>query len=147
MKINKDDYPTLDKDVEPAIIIRITEWKPRQEEIESGHIRQGGGWRDDMSPEELYDSVRAWWIIKPETVAARGVTHAVASHGTLTRAVYRIDGWIGPRVVAGKPDRYAFYGEEVKAGSVYDQYFGDRGRIANFKNGAIRPILFWPPKE
>lgn len=146
MKINKLDYSTLSKNVEPAIIIRLTAWKPKLEEIESGHNRRGGGWRDGMSSEELYDSVRAWWQIRPETVAAWGATHAIASAGTLTRAVYRIDGWIGPRDENGKVC-YAFYGVEIKSGAIYDQYFGYRGRIAKFKKGDRHAVSFWPPKE
>ena len=94
-----------------------------------------------MSSSELMDTVRAWWSIKPEDLAARGIEHVVASFHTETKAVYHIDEIFGRQ----EDNRYAFKLTQIKSGPVYDDYYLYQGLRVEAKKGARQEFVYWPP--
>jgi hypothetical protein len=135
----------IPRDGSPVMIIRLTPtWTTQHEELESGYIRSGHGWREGMTDTELCDSVRAWWRFRPESLDERGITHVVVVVAGLTRALYRIGALIGPRLSDG---RYAFECDRVTAGELYDAYVGPAGKSVPYAKGAANPIGYWPPTK
>jgi hypothetical protein len=130
-------------DASPVMIIRLAPvWVPQHEELESGYIRSGHGWREGMTDIELCDSARAWWRFRPETLDDLGITHVVVVAAGLTRALYRIGALIGPRPSDG---RYAFECTEETRGELFDAYVGATGKSVPYAKGAANPIRYWPP--
>jgi hypothetical protein len=128
---------------ENALLIRLqAKWDLLHEEIEPGYFRGGAGWKPRLTDQELYDSVRAWWAVSPTSAARHGARHAVAVFAGVTRAVYRIDSWLGPRT----DGRWAFSGERVTAGPVFDAYCGPLGKRVPLAQGSRNPTSYWPPK-
>lgn len=124
----------------PAICIRLGAWKDQVEEIELGTFREGHGFREGMTPEELANSTRAWWAnISPSEVERRGVRYAVAVHRGITRGVMEIGTWIQ------RGHRRAFSAVTVAVGPVYDVWVGPLGRLVEFKPGSQSPVTYWPP--
>ena len=124
----------------PALCIRLGAWRDQVEEIETGTFREGRGFREDMTPEQLVDSTRAWWAnISPSEVERRGVRHAVAVHRGITRGVMEIGTWIQ------RGHRRAFSAVAVTEGPVYDVWVGPLGRFVEFKPGSQSPVTYWPP--
>lgn len=127
---------------EAALLIRLQgRWNLLNEEVEPGYFRKGSGWKPRLTDEELYDSVRAWWAVSRASADRHGAKHAVAVFAGVTRAVYRIDDWLGPRA----DGRWAFSGEWVTAGPVFDAYCGPLGRRVAFAQGSRNPTSYWPP--
>lgn len=125
-----------------VLMIRLTpEWKPLEEEIEAGYLRSGAGSYPGMSPVELYDAVRAWWKLSPRSVERHGVRHVVAVIQGVTRAIYEIEGWVGPRDEDG---RWGFKGRLVDDGDVWLSYVGPLGRRVPFPASAQNPLIYWP---
>ena len=135
------DKAKLIKQATPAIIFRLTDWQIKPEDIEPGYVRPGYGYKENMSSTELMDSVRAWWLIKPEDLAARGIEHVVASFHTETKAVYHIDEIFGRK----EDNRYAFKLTQIKSGPVYDDYYLYQGLRVEAKKGARQEFVYWPP--
>ena len=131
----------LPKKAIPAIIFRLTNWKIEPEDIEPGYVRPGYGYKENMSSSELMDSVRAWWLIKPEQLAARGIEHVVASFRTETKAVYHIDEIFGRKI----DERYAFKLTQIKSGPAYDDYYLHQGFRVEAKKGVRQEFVYWPP--
>ena len=69
-----------------AILFRLASWS---EDDDRELPRRGHGYRPDMTPAELYDSVRAWWVLNPQR--AERYQYAVAVHDGVTRGVWEID--------------------------------------------------------
>lgn len=137
--------PIIRRDVPPALMIRLTPpLKLKRERLEPGYWRAAGGWEPGMNAQALLDATRGWWVVKPQTVARLGIRHAVPVAEGITRAVYEIDEWIGPR---SKDGRYAFIGHAVGRGAVRDAYFGRWGRRVPSKQGAQWTIRYWPPAK
>jgi hypothetical protein len=135
--------PPLTTDAtEAALLIRLTNrWTTKHEELEPGTFRAGTGWYPRITSVELYDATRGWWKVSQRTISRRNVSHAVAVVDGITRAVYRTDQWIGPR-----PDgRFAFNGEQLTSGTVFDSYVGPIGRRAPFAAHSQNPLIYWPP--
>ena len=133
----------LPKKAIPAIIFRLTNWKIEPEDIEPGYVRPGYGYKENMSSSELMDSVRAWWLIKPEQLAARGIEHVVASFRTETKAVYHIDEIFGRKI----DERYGFKLTQIKSGPAYDDYYLHQGLRVEAKKGARQAFVYWPPDK
>ena len=130
----------VDPEASPVILVRLGSWKGEREEIEPGIFRSGRGYREDMSPEELADSTRAWWAnISPTNVKRCGIRHAVAVHGGVTRGVVIIGSWIQ------RGDRRAFSAIPLTSGAVFDEWVGPLGRRVSFKRGSQSPVTYWPP--
>lgn len=79
------------------------------EELEPGYVRLKAGCDPLMDAGTLYDATRGWWRVSPTSFAGRGVEHVVAVAGGVTRALYEVDKWIGPR----NDGRFAFGGRIV----------------------------------
>ena len=107
----------------PAVLIRLSRWKDRPEEIESGVWRAGNGYRPAMTVNELMDATRAWWRMSPDSVEQRGIEHAVAVHEGVTRAVMKIGDW-----KQRDDGRWAFAAEPIEEGPIFDAWIGDVGR-------------------
>lgn len=119
--ITRYGAPPLEVTEPPVLMIRLTpKWMPLREELESGYFRQGAGAYPGMSEEELYDAVRAWWRGNPAAVDRRGVTHVVAVVQGVTRAIYEIEEFIGPR----DDGRWGFRGRPVEGGPMWERYVG-----------------------
>ncbi|MEQ8717741.1 MAG: hypothetical protein RIE08_09030 [Acidimicrobiales bacterium] len=132
--------PELSNDAPPAVMIRLRAWQDAPEKVERGYTRKGHGWRSGMPLEELADSTRAWWKISPDTVDRKGAQHAVAVCEGITRGVFEIGKWIGPR----KDGRRAFHALPVVSGPVFDSYIGDVGKRLPAARGSQNPITYWP---
>jgi len=144
--IERSQAPLLQDDMAPpAILIRLGDnWVPSRERLEKGYFRAGHGWREGILDEELYDSVRAWWRFSPKEAERRGVKYAVAVHRGITKAIYRIDNFIGPTYINGLP-RFGFQGSEVRTGKFFNFYVGHHGKRVPFKNSAQNSVRYWPP--
>jgi hypothetical protein len=128
---------------EAALLIRLQgRWNLLNEEVEPGYFRKGSGWKPRLTDQELYDSVRAWWAVSPKSADRHGAKHAVAVFAGVTRAVYGIESWLGPRT----DGRWAFTGERVTAGPVFDAYCGPLGRRVAFAQGSRNPTSYWPSR-
>jgi hypothetical protein len=125
----------------PALLIRLkTKWVPNVEPVEPGYLRTGAGWHPRISRTELYDAVRAWWKVSPTSVQGRRIRHAVAVVGGVTRGLYEIDQWIGPR----EDGRSAFTGTEIHEGPLHDAYIGSLGKRVPFTEHSQNPLRYWP---
>lgn len=130
----------LDDDAPPVLLIRLSAWKDQVEEIEPGTFREGHGFREGMTPDQLVQSARAWWAnISPAGAQRRGIRHAVAVHRGITRAVMEIGVWIQ------RGNRWAFAATSLTEGPVHDAWVGPLGRRVEFKRGSQSPASYWPP--
>lgn len=130
----------LDATEPPVLMVRLTpKWKPLEEEIEAGYLRAGAGSYPGMSPTELYDAVRAWWKVSPKSVERQGVRHVVAVIEGVTRSIYEVQEWVGPR-----GGRWAFTGRRIDGGDVWEAYVGPWGRRVPFATHAQNPLVYWP---
>ncbi len=130
----------VDHEAPSAVLVRLGPWKDQREQIEPGVFRSGLGYREGMSPQELADSTRAWWRISPATVERRGIRHAVAVHGGVTRGVMAIGGW------TQRGNRRVFAATPVTHGPVFDEWVGSLGRRVAFRPGHQSPVAYWPWK-
>lgn len=128
----------VDPGASPVILVRLGPWRDGRERIEPGTFREGRGYRHGMTPEELAESTRAWWVVSPTTVERRGIRHAVAVHGGVTRGVMTIGNWMQ------RGNRRAFAAIPLTDGPVYDEWVGPLGRRVEFPRGLQSPICFWP---
>jgi hypothetical protein len=110
------------------------------EELEPGYVRYKAGWDPLMDPETLYDATRGWWRISPASFRRRGVRHAVAVAEGVTRGLYEVREWIGPR----GDGRFAFGGTIVGEGAAFDAYVGSLGKRVPFAMHAQNAIHYWP---
>lgn len=148
-----DDYRAPDLATEePLLLIRLTGWKDEVEAIPGGGggTRNGYGFRDEwldrsrIDHEELGRSTCCWWVLKPESVKARGITHAVAVYRGVTRGLFEIDAssWTTKE---GAPTRRGFIGTPVTSGPLWDDVVGPHGhRISGLAKGAQNSIRYWP---
>jgi len=134
----------LKQNVPPAVIIRLTPpFRRKREALEPGYVRDGSGWEAGMDQETLLDSTRGWWRISPRTIERLGVRHAIPVFEGITRAIYEIDSWIGPR----RDGRYAFTARVVNSGKFHAAYVGKWGRHVPFGESSQNPVTYWPPQR
>lgn len=128
-------------DAPSAVLIRLGRWTDLHEEMEPGEYRAGAGYRMDMALDELVDATRGWWKISPGSVARRKISHAVAVHESVTRAVMEMGEWTDR-----EDGRRAFAARAVTAGPVFDAWVGPFGRRVDFTSNSQNPITYWPQK-
>lgn len=139
--ITRYGAPPLEATDPPVLMIRLTpKWKPLDEEMEAGYFRAGSGSYPGMAPTELYDAVRGWWVGNPAAVQRRRVRYVVAVIEGVTRAIYEIDEFIGPR----SDKRWGFKGRQIREGLLWDAYVGPWGRRVPFAAYAQNPLIYWP---
>jgi hypothetical protein len=68
------------------------------------------------------------------------VRHAVAVAEGVTRGLYEVREWIGPR----GDGRFAFGGTIVGEGAAFDAYVGSLGKRVPFAMHAQNAIHYWP---
>jgi hypothetical protein len=138
--------PELDTKT-PAILIKLGPWH-RGTDLETG--RSGHGYRDDMTRDELYESVRAWWVLDPKR--AETFNYVVAVHAGVTRAVWEVvPGSWKPRTREGETVRWSFEGVDAPS-DIVQEFVGERGkRVPKFRHGSDKnvfgqanPIGYWP---
>jgi hypothetical protein len=140
--VSRYGAPPLQAIEPPVLMIRLTpKWKPLKEEIEKGYQRAGAGSYPGMTRTELYDAVRAWWKLSPESVERRQVRHVVAVIAGITRAIYEIGDWIGPRELDG---RWGFRGKALSEGELWEAYVGPLGKRVPFTTHSQNPLVYWP---
>jgi hypothetical protein len=83
-------------------------WNESQWGGSATETRSGYGYYDDMPAAELLNSCRLFWKINPYSGNWNGIKYAVVAHDGLTRAVVRIDKFIGPFW-----GRYGFRGQLI----------------------------------
>ncbi len=123
----------------PALLVRLSRWRDRPEEIEPGVWRSGNGYRPGISECDLFDSTRAWWKLSPSSADRRRVEYAVAVHEGVTRGIMRIGEWI-----QREDGRRAFTASPVDDPSIVEQWIGPLGRRVEFTAAAQNPISYWP---
>src|SRR5439155_24432215 len=74
--------PELSTDI-PALLIKLGSWVAAPDP-DTG--RPGYGYRPDMTPEELYETTRAWWVLDPQR--AEAFRYAVAVYQGVTLGVW-----------------------------------------------------------
>lgn len=93
-----------------------------------------------MDANTVFESTRGRWRVSLRTVERLDLEYVVPVFEGVTRALYRIREWIGPR----RDSRYAFTGQPVRSGPVYDAYVGEWGCRAPFREGSRYPVTYWP---
>ena len=109
---------------EPAILIRINKL-----------------YRYDMSPNELYEATRKYWVI--DSRHARMMSIVCAVYAGIIREVYIVHAWMPPS--PQNPRRRAF-GGEIAPDDIRKKYI-DKSVKHIFKQGSQNPIKYvWPDK-
>lgn len=103
-------------------------------------IRINGLFREDMSPEELYNATRSSWRVSPSR--ANKVQYALSVYQGIVREVYRVDGWFP--VTSGEKEilqnRHEFVGS-IAENNIRDKYLHESVKHY-FKNGAQAPCIY-----
>lgn len=130
----------------PAVLVKLGSWTP---DDDADLPRSGYGYRPDMTPRELYDAARAWWVMDPVRAAHYPYVAAVA--GGLIVGVWEVNhgAW---RSIDGSRHgraavRWAFEGQ-IAPPEVQQQFLGrvipaerpDGGRV--FGSGSV--VAYWP---
>jgi len=141
----------------PAILIKLSDWVaelPHPGFAGTGAdppaSRAGYGYRPDMTPDQLYQSVRAWWVL--DSKRAEGFRYAVAVHGGVTLGVWEITpgSWRSSTPKPGESVRWSFEGTAAPP-EVVQEFVGPTGkRVPRFREdgrnvfGQANPIGYWP---
>jgi hypothetical protein len=132
----------------PVILFKLGTWTPDDDDVLP---RPGYGFRPDMSSQELYHSVRAWWVIDPNRASRYAYAVAVAVAGGVTRGAWVINQatWrsIDGRKYGRAARRWAFEGSPVTAAVAHELVHRriaierpDGGNV--FGRGGV--IAYWP---
>jgi hypothetical protein len=130
-----------------AILIKLADWKP---EVDPDTGRPGGGFRSNMTADELLESARAWWVLDPTRAAH--YRFAVTVHNGITRGAWEIEpgSWRSWTPRPGRRLRWSFVGSEAPP-EIVEAFIGRVGRRvprarpdgrAVFGRGS--PIGYWP---
>jgi hypothetical protein len=131
-----------------AILITLGWWTP---ENDTELPRKGHGYKPGITPQEVYDSTRAWWVMGERRTS---YSFAVAVFQGITRAVWEIDhkSWTpwNSLVVGRTRTRWSFQGRLVPQ-DIQDAFIGRVGkRIPSTRPGggsvfgSGNPIAYWP---
>jgi hypothetical protein len=131
-----------------AILITLGWWTP---ENDTELPRSGHGYKPGLGPQELYDSMRAWWVMGERR---RSYQYAVAIFQGITREVWEIDqrSWRPwNSVIDGRArTRWSFEGRPVRE-EIREEFIGRVGkRIPSTRPGggsvfgSGNPIAYWP---
>ncbi|TLF97576.1 hypothetical protein FEK35_27105 [Nocardia cyriacigeorgica] len=96
--------------------------------------RRGYGYYPDMSADDLLQAARVFWKFNPNSPTWHGVEYAVVAHAGETRAVLRIDRFIGPMW-----NRWGFQGTVVTDPAIVDALVGKPAPTRQ------NPITTWIP--
>jgi hypothetical protein len=102
--------------------------------------RNHAGWDSGLTPEEVYEAARGWWVLNHRRAANE--THAVIVGRGEVRLVILIEDWASSRVhdTQGKV-RHAFSGRIVRSGdAVYEQFYGQPDPVPN---AGMNPIAYF----
>ena len=135
--------PAVAADAPPVVLIRVGQWRDKDEEMEPGVWRRGNGYYPGISLEELIDSARGWWKISPATSQSRGIRHAVAVYDGATRLLMEIGSWTQRE----DDGRRCFVATPVFDGPIFDAWIGPLGKRVAFTKAAKNPITYWPFKH
>lgn len=158
-----DEYaaPPLETEA-PLLLITLNGWTdlPEGEVIAGGAKRYGAGYKPEwlvsasrvQAFEEIGESLSAWWTLNPATVTRRGISHVVAVHRGVTRALFEIEPDSWETVVTdrldkrGRPIRKtAFKVTPVTRGDLFDEVVGRHGhRVTGRAKGAQNSLYYWP---
>lgn len=122
------------------MLISLGEWVDEYEswdETPWGGVvesRTGYGYRAGMTTVELLKAARVFWRFNPSTPTWQGIEYAVVAHAGITRAVIKIDRFIGPFW-----GRYGFQGHVVVDAELVDQLVGKA--VDTRQN----PVTTWRP--
>ncbi|MDN5860401.1 MAG: GIY-YIG nuclease family protein [Pseudonocardia sp.] len=147
--VNDLAAPPLTTDT-PLLLITLRQWVAADEPLPGGGTRTGFGfkriWLDDKQRRQdivlLSDATRCWWGISPQRVAAHGIEHAVAVHGSVTRALFRIipNSWEQLKI-----RRRGFSVEPILHGNLFDDVVGPHGhRVPQKARGDQSQFNYWP---
>jgi hypothetical protein len=129
-----------------AILIKLGPWQ-QGTDLDTG--RRGHGYRPGMTRDEIYESVRSWWILDPKR--AETYEYVIAVHQGVTLAMWNVvpGSWTS-REIPGESRRWAFEGTEALP-EIVQEFIGDKGkRIPRFRPdgrhvfGSGSPIGYWP---
>jgi len=101
-------------------------------------IRISRLYRPTMTPDQLYEATRKWWVLNPD----RDPDYAFSIFGGVVKAAYRIDGWEQPpreQRVGRLERRWAFRG--VTDGEMERRYVG-MDVTEFFPRGAANPVRY-----
>jgi hypothetical protein len=138
--------PELSTEI-PAILIKLGEWVAAPDP-DTG--RPGYGYRPGMTPDELYESTRASWVLDAQR--AEGFRYAVVVHQGVTLAVWETTpgSWKRSSPKPGESVRWSFEGTPAPA-EIAEAFVGPRGkRVPQFRPsglnvfGQANPIAYWP---
>lgn len=143
-----DDYSAPELTTEhPLLLIRLNAWKDLVEPVPGGKRRDGYGFRDEwldrsrIDIDELGTATCAWWVLSPDSVKRRGVSHAVAVYRGVTRGLFEIGKWETMK----SSNRRGFVGTPVTSGPLWEEVVGPHGhRVQGLKKGAQNSIRYWP---
>jgi hypothetical protein len=136
--------------ITPLLLITLREWTAREERLPGGGTRSGYGfkraWLDETLRHRdidiLADSTRCWWGIDPRNVGARGIQHAVAVYGGVTRALFHIESDSWEQL---KARRRGFCAKPVLNGALFDEVVGPHGhRVPPKARGDQSQFNYWP---
>lgn len=119
----------------PALFIRLGSWHA------GGFDGTAGGYRPGITAAEIYNATRGWWKVAPWRLRRDGITHAVAAHRGVTRAVFAIRDWTRNDAYR----RWAFEGDRIESGPVFDHYVGAFGKRVPFTEGSRNPVSYYVP--
>ena len=137
--ISKYGSQPVSSNASPAILIRLGKWKNEKTMIESGIYRNGHGYREGITLNELIDSTRAWWKINPNRIKREQIKYAVGVYDGVTRVVMEIVDW-----TRRSDGRWAFTTVPITDGDVFDEWIGSLGKRVEFMRGIQNPIIYWP---
>lgn len=105
-----------------------------------------------MSPKELYDSTRAWWVLNQRRAAT--YPYAVAVYQGLTRGVWEIDHktWrLSDAPMRGRASRRWSFEGRLPSSEIVEIFVGQLGRrvpqtrpSGGVVFGSGSPIAYWP---
>lgn len=127
------ELPALDLD-QPAVLVRLGPWAPEDGTVLAG--RAGGGYRADLTAEELAASSRGVWRVTPARFFRAGLLIPV--HLGITRGAFRIVG-SGPVPVG---DRWAVDVRPLDQGDPREHRLGERVSNRRVSIPGRNPIRF-----
>ncbi|MGI8663864.1 MAG: LEM-3-like GIY-YIG domain-containing protein [Acidimicrobiales bacterium] len=134
----------------PLLLIALKPWGYLDEEIAGGRTRPGYGFKREWVEPTLRDrdahllemATASWWVITPDQVRRRGITHVVPLYRGVTRGLCAIDDASWERSGAR---RWGFVASPVLAGDLFDAVVGAHGhRVPGRAHGSQNPVLYWP---
>lgn len=126
-----------------VMLINLGDWIDRSDSWDESHwggtayaTRTGHGFYEGMTESELLGAARLFWRFQPRSATWEGIEYAVVVHRQITRAVIKIDKFIGPFW-----GRHGFQGSVVRSKALVDELVGRN--VAPPRN----PVTSWPSTQ